>query len=78
MMLYLAVTNDEYELPVAVADSKSELARMTGIATSNQIRIMKRMKVGKAYRGRFLVYEVEVDCEEDIHKIAENENIPKR
>ena len=57
----MAVTNDELELPAAVADTKAELERMTGIATSNQIRIMKRMKVGKAYRGRFLVYEVEVD-----------------
>lgn len=61
MRLIMAVTNDELELPVAVADSKAELARMTGIATSNQIRIMKRMRVGKEYRGRFLVCEVEVD-----------------
>ena len=61
MRLMMAVTNDELMLPVAVADSKAKLARMTGIATSNQIRIMKRMKVDKTYRGRFLVYEVEVD-----------------
>lgn len=29
--LYLAVTNDKYELPIAVADSASELAKMLGI-----------------------------------------------
>jgi hypothetical protein len=28
--LYLAVTSDEYELPVAVADTTKELAAMTG------------------------------------------------
>lgn len=29
--LYLAVTNDKYELPIAVADSASELAKILGI-----------------------------------------------
>lgn len=28
--LYMYVTNDKYELPIAVAGSKSELARMLG------------------------------------------------
>lgn len=30
MTLYMRVTNDEYELPVAVADTAKELAIMTG------------------------------------------------
>jgi hypothetical protein len=30
MTLYLKVTKDKYELPVAVADSKAELADMLG------------------------------------------------
>lgn len=30
--LYLAVTNDKYELPIAVADSASELAKMLGLS----------------------------------------------
>lgn len=30
MSLYLATTHDEYELPVAVAESPSELARIMG------------------------------------------------
>ena len=29
--LYMKVTNDEYELPLAVADSIADLARMTGV-----------------------------------------------
>lgn len=36
MSLYLATTHDEYELPVAVADSPSELAMMLG-TTANCI-----------------------------------------
>lgn len=31
MTLYMKVTRDEYELPVAVAETKAELARMLGI-----------------------------------------------
>lgn len=34
MNLYLEVTLDRYELPVAVADSLSELAEMTGFKKS--------------------------------------------
>ena len=30
MTLFLMVTDDEYELPLAVADSAAELARITG------------------------------------------------
>lgn len=30
MTLYMKVTRDEYELPVAVAETKAELARMLG------------------------------------------------
>ena len=37
MVLYLKVTNDKYELPLAVATSAEELARMTG-ANANTIR----------------------------------------
>ena len=31
MTLYIKVTKDRYELPVAVAETKAELARMLGI-----------------------------------------------
>ena len=31
MTLYMKVTRDEYELPVAVAETKAELARMLGL-----------------------------------------------
>lgn len=31
MTLYMAVTPDKYELPMLIAESKAELARMTGM-----------------------------------------------
>ena len=33
-VLYMKVTKDEYELPMAVADSVPELAEMVGVKTS--------------------------------------------
>ena len=35
MNIWLKVTNDKYELPVAVADSASELAQLLGIKKNN-------------------------------------------
>ena len=59
MKLYMAVTNDEYELPVAVADSKTELANMTGISRKNQEWIKQRMIIaGDRFRGKYLMREV--------------------
>lgn len=34
--VYMKCTNDKYELPVAIADSPSELARLTG-TTKNRV-----------------------------------------
>lgn len=56
MTLFMKVTHDEYELPVAVADSKKELARMVGRDVSGIYRAFKE--------GRKSCYvEVEVDDE---------------
>lgn len=56
MTLYLKVTKDKYELPVAVADSKKELARMLGRYESGIYRAFKE--------GRESCY-VEVEVEDD-------------
>ena len=53
MTLYMKVTRDKYELPVAVAESKSELARMLGVTPSAITHGMHGLK--KTY------LEVEVD-----------------
>lgn len=43
-MLYMAVTTDKYELPIAVARSQSELARSLG---TTQRAITSKLKYGK-------------------------------
>lgn len=35
MTIYMTTTKDEYELPTAVAESSSELARMLGTTQNN-------------------------------------------
>ena len=56
MTLYLKVTKDKYELPVAVAATKQELARMVGRHESGIYRAFKE--------GRESCY-VEVEVEDD-------------
>lgn len=60
--LWMKVTDDEYELPVAVAASVAELARMTGAKKESLYSIFSRDRNGvvhsKVYR------EVEVDDED--------------
>lgn len=57
LKLYLRVTNDQYELPVAVAESPKELAQLLGI-TANNVKSSISHKV-KTY----CVVEVEDDLE---------------
>lgn len=40
--LYIMVTSDEYELPMAVADSQAELVKMTGVDPSGLSKSLKR------------------------------------
>ena len=61
MKLYIAVTHDEYELPIAVADSATALARMLGIQPN---AIHKQMHFARTGKRKWCQYrEVEVDDE---------------
>lgn len=42
--LYMKITRDEYELPVAVADSVIELAKMLGVKPNTISRSLSRQK----------------------------------
>lgn len=66
MSLYLATTHDEYELPVAVADSPSELAMMLG-TTANCISSSISHKRPYLYRVE------EEECERTIRTVSEKE-----
>ena len=57
MTLYMKVTKDKYELPVAVAETKEELARMLGIKRDH---VRSAFSHAKKYKNPTYV-EVEVD-----------------
>lgn len=58
MKLYLKVTTDKYQLPVAVADSAQELARIVG-ATKESVYSM----ISRSERGMNTGY-IKVEVEE--------------
>lgn len=60
--LYMKVTNDEYELPLAVADTMAELARMTGIKPESLYSIISRERHGKKHTYSYR--EVDIDDED--------------
>lgn len=62
MTLYLRVTNDEYELPMAVADSPSELALMLGLKRQTLWSIFSRVRKGEY---RYKIYQI-VEIEEEM------------
>ena len=61
MKLYMACENNEYELPVAVAESKTELAKMLGRDISCVSNAIKRSKTVKHPTGEYRWAEVEVE-----------------
>ena len=63
MTLWMEVTMDEYELPVAVASSVEELARKIGKTTNNIYSAIYKAKV-RGYRSRYVKVEVEDDKED--------------
>jgi DNA-binding CsgD family transcriptional regulator len=44
MIIWMKVTNDEYELPIAIADSRSKLARKLGIKPNTIATAIHRAK----------------------------------
>ena len=44
--LYLEVTRDKYELPLAVADSPYELARMRRVDVTSILKAIRGLKIG--------------------------------
>ena len=59
MWLYLEVTQDEYELPVRVADSVGELARKTGLKPASISSEISHRLSGRRPKSRFIRVEVE-------------------
>ena len=57
--IYMAVTRDALSLPLAVADSAAELARLRGIKQGTVLCAISRWKKGVVKCPRYIVVEVE-------------------
>lgn len=58
MIIYMQVTRDKYELPMAVADSIKELARMIG-KEPNRISSSMSHARAKGYKATYVKVEIE-------------------
>lgn len=58
-VVYMKVTRDKYELPVAVADSATELARILDVNRKSIISAISREKVGKTKWSAYKRVEID-------------------
>ena len=58
MVIYMKVTDDEFELPVIIADSASELAAKTGVGRST---ITSAISHAKRYNHKSVYVRVVID-----------------
>jgi predicted DNA-binding protein (UPF0251 family) len=61
MKIYMRVTNDELELPVAIADTQAELARMVGVKSRTVTRALSEARRGVTSYSIYKEVEVEDD-----------------
>lgn len=61
MTVWILVTKDEFELPVAIADTAKELARICGVSNRTIISGALRSKSGKVKKSRYIKVEIDDD-----------------
>lgn len=63
--IYMEVTQDEYELPIRIADSPRQLSRMCGVSVDVIYQAVSHWKKGDTARLRFVMVEVDEEEEDD-------------
>lgn len=59
MNLYLEITKDKFELPLAVAESVEELAKLRNVSPWTIYRSLSNTNVGKTNKSKYLKIKVE-------------------
>ena len=59
--VYMKITKDKYELPVAVAESTTELAKICGLKNSGSVRSMINEPIRLGFRPTYIKVEVTED-----------------
>ena len=57
----MLVTKDKYELPVIIAETSTELARICGVSNRTVISGALRSKSGKVKKSRYIKVEIDDD-----------------
>lgn len=70
--IWMMVTSDKFELPVAVADSAGELARMVSCTENNIYSSYSHYKRGVHKRSRFIKVEFEEDENDQLRINGDN------
>lgn len=52
--VYMKITRDEYELPLAIANSAAELARILGLKPKTVINSMSRARTGRRHSTQYI------------------------
>lgn len=61
MRLYVYVSDDEYELPIAVGDTMRELAKLLGVSEASVRQAYYRKRKNKVQKSQYIIVEVEDD-----------------
>lgn len=61
-VVWMKVTNDELELPIFVAETSTELAKICGVSPNSVIEAACRTRHGNYSSGRY--YKVKIDDKE--------------
>lgn len=56
--VYMKITRDEYELPLAIANSAAELARILGVEPKTVINCMSRARTGRRHSTQYIRVDV--------------------
>lgn len=63
--IYMRVTDDKYELPVAIADTETELARMLGVRRNAVASALSNHKAGRHKKTVYRCVEIDDECSGD-------------
>ena len=58
-LVYMEVTMDNLELPLAVADTPSELAKLRGVNKQAIYKSISRIQLGQRKKGRYVKVNIE-------------------
>lgn len=61
MTLFLKVTDDEFELPIAVAESITELAKVLKMKKSSLVTVFSKVRHGSKKYKQYKIVEVSND-----------------